>query len=137
MSQIAAAAGTGIEIDRVSSDMLMSGQAAAMARCSGGELLKASIAGVLPFYTVRPRLDRRTTRRNRWYKRADVRAWVDSGKPIVAPPAPATVPQQLALAPAHDPQLQRALDLLAELKTLLAPLAQAAEDVAALRKALG
>lgn len=137
MSQIAAAAGVGIEVDRVSSDMLMSSQAAAMAKCSGGELLKATIAGVLPFYTVRPRLDRRTTRRNRWYKRADVRAWVDNGKPIVAPPAPVSVPQQLALAPAHDPQLQRALDLLAELKTLLAPVAKLAEDVAVLRQALG
>jgi hypothetical protein len=137
MRQITAAAGTGIEIERVSSDMLMSGQAAALARCSGSELLKATIAGLLPFYTVRSRDTRQTTRRNRWYKRSDVRAWVDSGKPLKAPPARPGVPQQLALAPAQDPQLQRALDLLNELKGLLAPLAQAAADVAELRKALG
>lgn len=130
-----AAAGTGIEVDRVSSDMLMSSQAATLAKCSGGELLKATIAGVLPFYTVKPRTnDRRTNRRNRWYKRSDVKAWVDAGKPLKPVPQ---LPQQLHLAAASDPQLQRALDLLAELKTLLAPVAKLAEDVAVLRQALG
>jgi hypothetical protein len=135
------------EVDAIGPDMMNRDQAAVLAKCSRDVVGRAADNDRLPWYSrknLRNGQERRSARLMKWFKKGDVKAWVDAGRPtskVKPAPAPIVVDQanghQLPLLPTADQaQLQDVLKQLADLKLALAPLQQLADDVAFLKKAL-